>query len=438
MGGGAPRAASGLAPRRAALEVLQAVGGGQPFDEALDAALGSLDDADRRLAHEIAAGVFRRRGDLDARLMPLARQGWGSVAPAVRDILRIGAYQLSALDRIPAHAAVATAVDLARAAAGEGAARFVNAVLRNLGGRTAPPAMALDPAGHLAALHSHPAWLVERWLARFGPDDTVRLLEWNNTKPTLVLQPARDDDAALAARWAAAGLPPVRAALDAGWVSPLSRPAEVPGFVEGAFFVQDPAQALVARFAAATPGMTVYDACAAPGGKSLALGRSAGLVVSADQTRGRVVRLRENLARAGSGRERVVVATALAPPVRPVDLVLLDAPCLGTGTLARHPDARWRTSEEALHRLAAQQAALLRTLADVVRVGGWLVYATCSLEPEENDAQVDALLAADRRFVRDPADTVPAAILSPAGDLRLLPQVHGTDGAFAARLRRVA
>jgi 16S rRNA (cytosine967-C5)-methyltransferase len=151
-----------------------------------------------------------------------------------------------------------------------------------------------------------------------------------------------------------------------------------------------------------------------------------------------VTRLRQNLARAGSGREHVVVATALAPPVRPVDLVLLDAPCLGTGTLARHPDARWRTSEEALHRLAAQQATLLRAVAEVVRVGGWLVYATCSLEPEENDAQVDALLAADRRFVRDPASTVPASLLSPAGDLQLLPQVHGTDGAYAARLRRVA
>ncbi|MCU0620566.1 MAG: hypothetical protein MUC69_03580 [Gemmatimonadales bacterium] len=429
---------SGMAPRQAALQVLQSVAKGQPFEQALANALASLGDADRRLAHELAAGVLRRRGDLDARLMPLAHQGWGSVAPAVRDVLRLGAYQLVALDRIPAHAAVTTAVDLARASAGDGAARFVNAVLRNLGGRAAPPALALDPAGHLAALHSHPAWLVARWLARFGLDATSRLLEWNNTRPTLVLQPARDDDDAIAARFAAAGLEARRAAFDAGWISPASRPALVPGYAEGAFFVQDPAQALVARFAAAAPAHSVYDACAAPGGKSLALGRTARLVVSGDQGRDRVRRLRENLQRAGSGREHAVVASALAPPVADADLVLLDAPCLGTGTLARHPDARWRVSEEALHRIAERQAALLHAVADVVRPGGWLVYATCSLEPEENEAQVDAFLAADSRFARDPSDAVAAALRTPAGDLQLLPQRDGTDGAFAARLRRVA
>jgi 16S rRNA (cytosine967-C5)-methyltransferase len=428
----------GLPARRAALRVLQAVSTGQPFDQALTSALAPLAEADRRLAHELAAGVLRRRADLDARLMPLARQGWGSVAPAIRDVLRIAAYQLTALDRIPPHAAVSTAVDLARAEAGDGAAKFVNAVLRNLGGRTAPPPLSIDPAGHLAAMHSHPDWLVARWLARYGREDTVQLLEWNNTRPALVLQPARDDDAALASRWRAAGVSVEPAALGAGWLSPARRPADVPGYAEGAFFVQDPAQAMVVRFAAATSGMTVYDAAAAPGGKSIGLGRAARCVISGDLGRERVKRLAQNLARAGSGREHAVVADAIHPPVASADLVLLDAPCLGTGTLGRHPDARWRVSPEGLARVVERQHALLRALADVVRPGAWLVYATCSLEPEENEEQVSAFLSEDRRFVRDPATTVPPSLVSSEGDLRLLPQRDGTDGAYAARLRRVS
>ena len=252
-----------------------------------------------------------------------------------------------------------------------------------------------------------------------------------------MLQPARDDDAALAARWRAAGVPAEPAALGAGWLSPARRPADVPGYAEGAFFVQDPAQAMVVRFAEATSGMMVYDAAAAPGGKSIGLGRTARLVISGDVGRERVKRLAQNLERAGSGREHAVVADAIHPPVASADLVLLDAPCLGTGTLGRHPDARWRVSPEGLARVVERQRALLRALADVVRPGGWLLYATCSLEPEENEEQVSAFLTEDRRFVRDPAATVPPSLLSPEGDLRLLPHRDGTDGAYAARLRRV-
>jgi 16S rRNA (cytosine967-C5)-methyltransferase len=422
--------------RHAALEVLLAVRQGEPFDRALDTALGSLSDVDRRLAHELAAGVLRRQSELDARLVPLVRHGWSNVEPSLRDILRIGAYQLTALDRVPTHAAVSTSVDLARERGGNKAAGFVNALLRKLGGRTAAPSLALDPAAHFAALYSHPDWLVARWLHRYGQDDTVALMEWNNSPPALVLQPARENPEALEARWRAAGISPEPAAFGFGWMSPARRPADVPGYAEGAFVVQDPAHALVAQFAGVGPGMTVFDACAAPGGKSIALGRHASLVVSADQKRDRVARLSQNLERAGSGREHAVVADALYPVVDSVDVVLLDAPCLGTGTFGRHPDARLRVTRDALQRLARQQGALLDSLCNVVRPGGWLVYATCSLEPEENETQVDALLARDARFERDPGPAVPAEILTPSGDLQLLPFRHGTDGAYAARLRR--
>ncbi len=428
---------AGLPARRAAMEVLLAVRQGEPFDNALARALASLADADRRLAHELAAGVLRRQSDLDARLIPLVRHGWGNVEPSLREVLRLGAYQLVALDRVPTHAAVSTSVDLARSLGGSKAAGFVNALLRNLGGRAAAPSLAIDPAAHFAARYSHPDWLVARWLERYGQEDTVALMEWNNAPPALVLQAARENDAALESRWRAAGAEPVRATIS-GWLSPGRRPAEVPGFAEGAFIVQDPAHAVVAAFAGVEPGMTVYDACAAPGGKSILLGRRAGRVVSADRKVDRVRRLTENLARAGSGREHAVVADALHPPVASADLVLLDAPCLGTGTFSRHPDARWKVSADALARLAQRQGELLQSCADVVRPGGWLVYATCSLEPEENEYQVDALLARDHRFERDPGDTVPTELRTSRGDLQLLPFRHGTDGAYAARLRRRA
>jgi 16S rRNA (cytosine967-C5)-methyltransferase len=133
----------------------------------------------------------------------------------------------------------------------------------------------------------------------------------------------------------------------------------------------------------------------------------------------------------------VLVANALAPPVRPSDVVLLDAPCLGTGTFARHPDARWRVTPEALATLAREGGFLLRALAEVVRPGGLLFFATCSLEPEENEVQIESFLATDRRFRRESSSHTPAELLTAAGDLLLLPHRHGTDGAYAARLRRV-
>jgi 16S rRNA (cytosine967-C5)-methyltransferase len=427
----------GVAPRQAAYRILRAVQEGQPFDQALDRGLRGLGDPDRRLAHELAAGVLRRRSDLDARLQPLVHRGWSSVAGELRDILRLGAYQLSALDRIPPHAAVSTTVELARTVLGEKAAHFTNAILRGLGGRAAAPATDTDPAAHLANRHSHPEWLVRRWLARFGPAETEQLLEWNNTRPSLVLQPARATLEALQQLLWERGTSARRAPFDAGLLLESARPQDLPGYATGAFVVQDGAQALVSRFAAPQAGGLVYDACAAPGGKTIALGRNGARVLAADLRRDRVARLAENLRRAGSGREFAIVASAAAPPCRPVDMVLLDAPCLGTGTLARHPDARWRVAPEALTRLAGQQRELLEAVAPVVRSGGWLVYATCSLEPEENEEQVTAFLNAHSDFRREPGDAVPPELLTPEGDLRLLPQRHGVDGAFAARLHRI-
>jgi 16S rRNA (cytosine967-C5)-methyltransferase len=421
------------------LRILGDVREGRPFDAALDRAVRSLDGADRRLAHEIAAGVLRRQAELDGRLGALVPRGWDSVVPALREVLRLGAFQLTVLDRVPQHAAVDTSVSLARAIGGVRAGGFVNAVLRRLS--KLPIAPAAPPqeeraAARLAGQYSHPLWLVERWVARWGENGTEALLRWNNTRPRLVLQPARESLEQLERRWSVAGIGVEPAPFGAGLTVDRTRPADLPGYAEGAFIVQDPAQALLAWFADLQPGSWLYDACAAPGGKSITLGREIAGVISADIVPDRVERLAINLKRAGSGREHPVVADARHPPVRKIDAVLLDAPCLGTGTFARHPDARLRVTAEALEMLVRKQAELLARTADVVAPGGLLIYSTCSLEPEENEEQVNHFLDAHPEFRRERGDTFPAALTSSEGDLVITPQRDHMDGAYAARLRR--
>jgi len=428
----------GLAARRAALAILEQVRAGRPFDAALEQSLRPLPEPDRRLAHELAAGVLRRRSGLDARLEPLASRGWISVPPTLQNILRLGAYQLTALDRVPPHAAVSTSVALAREAGGARAGGFVNALLRRM---TREPARATKGRGvgplDLAARYSHPEWLVRRWLERFGAEETERLLQWNNSRPSLVIQPARASGDAILRRLAAGGVRAAPAPWGAGIAVSASRPDQLPGFADGDFVVQDPAQALVTWFAGLPAGSSVYDACAAPGGKAIGIARMGVRVLAADLSRPRVARLRQNLRRAG-GRVGVAVADARCPPVRSVDAVLLDAPCLGTGTFARHPDARWRVTPDALSALVRGQAELLASASTVVRPGGLLVYATCSLEPEENEAQVEGFLETHADFQREPPDDALPTLLSQKGDLMTLPQRDRMDGAYAARLRRAA
>ncbi|HEX5385563.1 MAG TPA: transcription antitermination factor NusB [Gemmatimonadales bacterium] len=458
--GGGPALPTGVAPRRAAQRILEEVHAGRPFDAALDDAVRRLGEADRRLAHELAAGVLRNHSVLDRRLRPLVTRGWRDVAEPLRAILRLGAYQLTALDRVPPHAAVSTSVALARETGGERAAGFVNAVLRRLGrersaierpagiasaaranGRTRNGARGdIDGAGAraLAERYSHPEWLVRRWLGRYGAEDAERLLEWNNTRPRLVVQPARQSAAALTAAFAAARVPAEPAPYGAGLAVARGRPERLPGYERGEFVVQDPAQSLVVWFADVPPGTVAYDACAAPGGKTIGLARTGVRVVAGDATRARLGRLCDNIARAGSGREHVIAADALHPPVRPLDAVLVDAPCLGTGAFARHPDARGRVEPEALAALARRQAELLEAASGVIRPGGLLVYATCSLEPEEDEQQIDRFLDRHPEFRREPADDFPPSLLTRKGDLMTLPQRDHMDGAYAARLRRVA
>ncbi|HEX9346107.1 MAG TPA: RsmB/NOP family class I SAM-dependent RNA methyltransferase, partial [Gemmatimonadales bacterium] len=222
---------------------------------------------------------------------------------------------------------------------------------------------------------------------------------------------------------------------------PGPRPQSLPGFTEGAFIVQDPAHALVARFAAIPRGERVYDACAAPGGKAVALEARGARILAGDARHERMGRLADTTRRAGV-EIRCVAADLEAAPIGPggVDAVLVDAPCSATGTMRRHPDARWRLDPAVFARAASRQARLLAAAAPLVRRGGLLVYATCSLEPEENERIVEDFLTGNPEFVRAPRGdaSLPAELLTEAGDFQTLPQRHGIDGAYAARLVRVS
>ena len=408
------------------------MGAGANFQTARDRALPPLAERDRRLAYELAAGVLRRRAQLDGRL------SLDTVDPRLHDILRLGAYQLRALTRVPPYAAVSTSVELAREIAGEGGARYVNQALRKL---------ARTESGERAAGPSHPEWLLARWRQHFGIDETARLVAWNDRKPALTLQPLRGTTDELRSRLTEAGFGVREAPYGAGVQvtreetaprSPL--PSQLPGFQEGTFIVQDPAHALLCRYAAIPRGTTVYDACAAPGGKAAMLERGGAHVVAGEARRERLGVLRETAGRAGVA-IRVAVADLLSAPFRPraFPAVLVDAPCSATGTIARHPDARWRLKPQTIVRAAARQQSLLAAAAELVQPGGLLVYATCSLEPEENGDIVTEFLARHSDFARAPAagaGVVPATLLTTDGDFQTLPQRHGTDGAYAARLIR--
>lgn len=424
----APAPAPGTAARSAALQILRAVRSGTTFDAALDAALAGLDDQDRRLAHEIAAGVLRSRSVLDAAIAPHVHARWSRVAEDVRDILRVGAYQLTALERVPAYAAVQSAVDLAREAHGAKTAGFANAVLRRVAERAgAPAAQGTGPmdARALAKQYSHPEWLVARWLEHYGPERTEALLRHDNTRPTLTVRPLAWEKSRIRDSFEAAGItvedgpePDVLMARGA------RRIEDLPGFLDGGFIVQDAAQALVLAHARVPNGAFVWDACAAPGGKAAVLAQRC-RVMASDGSRPRTWRLMQTLERTAPD-VRVAVADASYPPLadQAVDVALVDAPCSATGTIAKHPDARWRLKPSAIAELAERQRAILDGAATTVRPGGALIYITCSLEPEENEDQVESFLARHPDFTRDGAD------------LAVFPTDRGTDGAFAARLVR--
>ncbi|RMF87687.1 MAG: 16S rRNA (cytosine(967)-C(5))-methyltransferase, partial [Nitrospirae bacterium] len=414
-----------------------------PLAELLDRT--PLPAADRRLLHALYLGVCRNRPWLDHCLAPRLDRPLSALDPVVLDVLRLGAFQLLCLERVPDHAAVAESVALCRAAGAGRAAGLVNAVLRRLARDPLPPPAPPGAAG-LALATGMPAWLAERFAARHGLRRARAWLAALNTPPPGVcvrLNPLRADPGAVRARLAAAGLrlepaPLGRHALRVHG----AEPRRLPGLAEGWLYPQDAASQWVAELLDPAPGSRLLDACAAPGGKAshlAALAGPEGRVVAVERDPGRARRLAANLERLGAEQVEVVVADAAAyRPGAPFDAILLDAPCTGLGVLRRHPEIRWRRTPEAIAEAAALQGRLLAAVARHLRPGGRLVYAVCSTEPEEGEAVVAAFLASHPHFRPDPLDAVPAAVAEVApGGYRTLPHRAPVDAFFAARLRRL-
>ena len=384
------------------------------LDEALDAA-GPADPRDRAAAHRLAATVLRRLGTLDAVLEPFLRR---APPEGVRHALRIGAAQLLLLGT-PPHAAVGTAVALARSRGFTPFAGLVNAVLRRVAAAGSGALDALD-----GPRLDTPAWLWASWGA-----DARAIATAHASEAPLDVTPAPG-----AILEGGAGLPNGTVRFPPG-----TRPTELPGFAAGAFWVQDAAATLPVRLLRPAPGQRVADLCAAPGGKTAQLAAAGALVTAIDRDGARLHRLRENLARLHLPAE-IVEADALSwQPPAPLDAVLLDAPCTATGTVRRHPDVLRLRRPSDLSAVTAGQDALLRAAAAMLRPGGTLVYAVCSLQPEEGPARAAA--AAGFGLVPDPVgpDELPELhrALTEAGAVRthpgLWPEHGGMDGFFIAR-----
>ena len=428
--------------RIAAADVCADMRSGLLLDPSFERRIGPLDARDRRWTQELLYGMLRRRAWLDAVLSERVRGGLARLDADVIDLLRLGGYQLLFMGSVPAYAAIAQTVELAKRRHGMGASKLVNAVLRRLDRERSELVVPTptDPVDALSLTYSHPRWLVARWVARWGAEETERLLRSNNTEAPLIARPWGIVREQLEATLESAGVhvedvPLVSdSMLLASGVSSLT---ELGAFRKGLFFLQDPGSTLVTRYASVADGAQVADVCAAPGGKALELSRNAARVYASDISYGRMQRVMQNLRRLEVRNIEPLVADARFPALAPMDAVLVDAPCTGTGTFRRHPDARWRLKTSDLAVMGALQRAIIRQAAALVKPGGLLVYATCSLEPEENDAQIESFLAErpEWRLEPPPEGMVPADVLD-AGRLRVLPQRHGVDGAFAARLRR--
>jgi 16S rRNA (cytosine967-C5)-methyltransferase len=451
---------SRVAPaRRAAYLALRAVTTGRAdLPDALARARGRLADSrDQTLAANVAAGTLRWMGALDAVIEAFADRPVPRLDPEVLDVLRLGAFQLLHLDRVPPRAVVDDSVELVREQRKGSAAGLVNALLRRidrerdrlpLPGR---PDAGSGPAAldYLSVTLSHPRWLADRRLRAIGFDAAVRWELFDNAPApvTLRVNTLKTTAAALVDALTEHGVlvEPARFAPDA-MVVVSGQAIATPLFEQGMFFVQDEASQLVALAAGARPGERVLDACASPGGKTVAMAAAMddrGLLVAGDLRGRRVDLLGETVARSGARSIRLLRLDAAAQPFDAAfDLVLLDAPCTGLGTIRRDPEVRWRRTESDLASLAATQLALLRASAGAVRPGGRLVYATCSSEPEENENVVAAFLERRFDFAVEPiafahrggSDAAP--LVAPDGYLRTRPDLHRLEGFFAARLRR--
>jgi 16S rRNA (cytosine967-C5)-methyltransferase len=441
---GDANAAPGLAARRIAADIVEGVlRHRRPLDAMLDgtgphsAGFATLSDRDRALTRALAATVLRRLGTLRHVISLFLERGPPAQAPRVETALLLGVAQILFL-QIPDHAAVDLSVRLVRAdRQAMHFAGLVNAVLRRVAREGAERLAALDPV-----VLDTPAWLLARWIKTYGEPTARAIAAANGHEPALDVT-VKSDPQAWAARLGGRALP-------TGTVRTIAHGAvtALPGFAEGAWWVQDAAAALPARLFGDLAGRRVADLCAAPGGKTAQLAAAGAVVAAVDRSEARLNRVRENLTRLSLKAELICADVATWSTEQKFDAVLLDAPCSSTGTIRRHPDVPWLKRAADVAALSRVQAQLIERALELTKSGGTLIYCTCSLEPEENEEVVAALLARNSGVRRAPIAASEvfgrAEFISAAGDLRTLPcelpdldsRFAGLDGFYAARLEK--
>lgn len=417
-----------------------------------DASLKAQLDRDRLSGQEAALcsrmvyGVLQNRALLDFYIGAYCSQKPDHLQTPLADILRLGAYQILFLDKVPDSAAVNEAVNLTKASKRGQASGLVNAVLRKLSqNKNALPVIPeREEAQALSIRYSHPKWLVKRLLALLGREETEAFLRCDNEIAPLTVQvnPLKTDEETLLADLTAAGAtakkhPWIPGCLELSGAGNLTA---LPLFREGHFLVQDGAAALVARIAGIQPGQRVLDVCAAPGGKSFSAGfamKDNGRILACDLHENKLVRIREGAARLGL----TCIETAAADGRElhsdwreAFDTVLVDAPCSGLGIIRKKPDIRYKKPDD-LFTLSVIQAEILNTAAAYVKPGGTLVYSTCTILPEENEQVTDAFLAEHTAFSRE-TFILPDPVGICEGQLTLWPHRHGTDGFYICRMKR--
>jgi 16S rRNA (cytosine967-C5)-methyltransferase len=411
----------------------------------------NLSAEDAGLLGELVYGSLRARGRLDYYLSRVSHRPLEALSPWVRNLLRLSLYQLLELDRIPVAAAVDGAVEVAKRHGHDGVVKFVNGCLRELARQKSEdklPPLPLDPVLRLAMQTSHPAWMAERLANSYGFERAAELLQASDMAPPLTLRSnatrvKRDD---LLARVQKAGLQ-AEACRFSPWGLTIKSPADarkLAGFFEGDFHIQDESAQLLGLLLAPEAGWAIADVCAAPGGKTSALAEwvgPTGRIFAFDRKHGSLDKLQSTLRRQGVHQVVCETRDALSPRkdlLGRLDGVLVDAPCSALGVLRRRVEARWQTRADQFASQADRQFRLLQASAQYLRPGGVMVYATCTLDEEENESVVRRFLDQQPGFVFERAQGfVPHEVCSRDGFMQVWPGLEGMDGFFAARLRRV-
>ncbi len=445
-------------PRAMALKVLIRWEVKKPLlDEVLSEVLDKSvlpDPRDQGLVAELINGVVRHLSYIDYLLSRISKKPLEKMDPEVRNALRLGAYQIL-FTRVPVQAAVAETVKILKRRRGQWIVNFVNAILRELSRRKdeiSLPPREMDPVAYLSVRYSYPRWLVERWLSRFGEEETEALLKAGNERPVLVVRAntlrLTRDQLLLYLKAEIPEAAPCKYSPDGIVLHGFhGRITDLKAFKVGWLQVQDEASQLVSYLVGPRPGERILDACAGVGGKTTHLAqlmRNTGRIYAMDVLPWRLERLKENAKRLGVTNIEVITGDA-TKAIETLggnffDRILIDAPCTGTGVIRRHPDIKWARRPEDLIRVPEKQLALLKSLAPLLKRGGAMVYATCSLEPEENEEVINRFLKEVPGFVIESAEkSLPAPaheLVDDSGFMRTYPHRHGLDGFFGALLRK--